>query len=336
MSDEARAYLKYHVEHTGLVGKATRLSGTRYLVAVAAGGLAALIMLASSYGALHLAGYLPPPPLSNNVCVDEKLTFLRKHLPKDPNLLVLGSSVAWRNIDSAAFARTVAGARPINGGFCALQMNQSAFIAGWMIDHWPSIKTVLLIVSPLDYYRCQGTAQVFDPVDVNRFVFEGAAAWSFYLRYFDPVSLVRNIKQLASYREQARDLEVVRGYTEYGDGPLDTTRDRGLFYGAVSKLDTTCFDTLRELATQFTQQGRKLVVIATPIHPEWKALYDPHGHARRQWWSQIAAALDGTGAGMWNADDANLLDARAFTDAVHLRWSAAGQFTEAIIRQLGL
>lgn len=306
----------------------------RYMLALAGGAVMALALFCAFYGTLYATGYLPPPPLTNNVCADEKLVFLRRNPPSEPNLLVLGSSVAWRNIDSAVIAAELPGTHPLNGGFCGMQINQSAFIADWIIDQWPSIRQVLLVVSPLDYSSCKGVGQVFDPADARKFVLDDHPMWSFYLRYFDPISLRRNIKRQIQDREQARLLKVDRSFTKYGDGPLDTNENRGLFYGSMPETDPDCFVALRSLATDLADKHRDLMVVATPIHPDWKSQYDPRGTFRAQYFKDMEKSLQGTGAKLWNADEAGFLDASAFTDAIHVRWSSAGVLTEEIVERL--
>src|SRR5262249_1183025 len=162
--------------------------------------------------------------------------FLRNTPQIDPNFLVVGSSVAWRSFDSRVIAGRNPNVRPLNGGFCGMQIHQSAFLTQWMTDRWPSVDTVLLMASPLDFNNYAGTAQVFDPVDANRFVFERRPSWAFYFRYFDPVSLLRNIKRQSMDRAHARAMGFAIEFTPYGDGPLDTTKDRGLFYGQIAGL----------------------------------------------------------------------------------------------------
>ena len=327
--------LERHAEDVSAEHRAvTVASPPRYLVAILGGLFAALAAFCATYGTLYVTGYLPPPPLSNNVCADEKLVFFRDNTPTDPNFLVVGSSVAWRNINSAVIARELPGARPVNGGFCGMQMNQSAFIADWMLARWPEIEQVLLVVSPLDFTTCTGTGQVFDPTDVDRFVFEHDAMWSFYLRYFDPVSLRRNIERQIADREQARILKVDRSYTKYGDGPHDTNENRGLFYGQMANPDPRCFTALRSLATKLAEQGRRLEVVVTPIHPGWKAEYDPDHSYLSGFTQHLAVALDGTKARLWNADAAQVVDKSAFTDAVHIRWTGATTLTSAIVDRL--
>lgn len=308
---------------------------SRYIIAILGGLITALAAFCAMYGALYVTGYLPPPPLSNNVCTDEKLVFFRNNPPQDPNFLIVGSSVAWRNIDSAVIAREIPGARPVNGGFCGMQVHQSAFIADWMLDRWPAIEQVLLVVSPMDFTACKGTGQVFNPADAEKFVFEGAAMWSFYLRYFDPVSLNRNITRQIRDREQDRILKIDRRFTKYGDGPLDTNENRGLFYGPMPESDPACFEALRALATKITDGGRPLMIVETPIHPRWKTQYDAEGIFTTAFAEQLAAAVAGTDARLWNADAAEIVDTPAFTDAIHIRWSAATTLTSAIVEKLG-
>jgi hypothetical protein len=314
--------------------KAWRAAPGRYLAGILGGAIGALAVFCAVYSALYVTGYLPPPPLSNNVCTDEKLVFFRENPPTEPNLLVIGSSVAWRNIDSSVIARELAGRQPLNAGFCGMQVHQSAFVADWMLRHWPSVDQLIFVVSPLDYTECRSTDVVFNQADADRFVFEGAGAWTFYLRYFDPVSLNRNIKRQAEDREQARVLKINRTFTKYGDGPLDTNENRGLFYGPLPALDSICFDALRKFAIRLAGEGRELLVVATPIHPKWKSQYDPHGILRADFSRQLTAALAGTGASLWDADGAGIFDATAFTDAIHIRWDAAETLTNGIVARM--
>jgi hypothetical protein len=306
----------------------------RYLLAVLGGAVAAFATFCTFYGSLYLAGILPPPPLSNSVCVDEKLVFLRNSPQIDPNFLVVGSSVAWRSFDSRVIVERNPHVRPLNGGFCGMQIHHSAFLTQWMTDRWPSIDSVLLMASPLDFNSCTGSGQVFDPADANRFVFERRPSWSFYLRYFDPVSLLRNIKRQSMDRAEARAMGFAMEFTPYGDGPLDTTKNRGLFYRQISGLDQACFDALRTFATKLSKEGRRFMVVTTPLHPGWTAKYDPDGSMRRHISQGIRHALDGTGARFWNAAEESGLDVDAFTDAIHIRWSAATPFTQQIVARL--
>jgi hypothetical protein len=306
----------------------------RYVGAVVGGAVLAIAALCALYGTMYQTGHLPPPPLSNNVCVDEKLVFMRDQPLSDPNFLVIGSSVAWRNFDSSVVVREIPGARPLNGGFCGVHIHQSEFIAAWLIDRFPLIKDVVLIASPLDYSECKGSGQVFDPADANKLAFERNWKGGFYLRYFDPVSLVRNMMRQARDRARDRAIGLTTKFTDYGDGPIDTITNRGLFYGPMSKLDPACFAALHSLAEKLAKEQRRFLLVTVPLHPEWKLRYDPNLAFMQRLAQGIATALEGTGAEVWDANGASMIDAAAFTDAVHIRWSAADTFTEEIVQKL--
>ncbi len=145
---------------------------------------------------LLATGHLPPPAFTNSLCIDEKLSFLREHPVASPELLVIGSSVAWRHFDGAAVANGAQGMRPLNGGFCGLHANQSVYVANWLLDHQPTVRQVVMIASPQDFAECHKKPEaVFDRADVSNFVYGGASRWPYYMRYFSPGSLLRNALQ---------------------------------------------------------------------------------------------------------------------------------------------
>src|SRR5690242_14255767 len=99
-----------------------------YLCSTALTSAVMLGLYVSSLIGLHQAGYLPPPPFVNSLCADEKLEALRQRPPKQPTDLIVGSSVAEYNIDSAKIVIGTPQARPLNEGFCAAQAHQVAFV----------------------------------------------------------------------------------------------------------------------------------------------------------------------------------------------------------------
>jgi hypothetical protein len=123
----------------------------------------------------------------------------------------------------------------------------------------------------------------------------------------------------------------------YEDAPLKTTASRpDLVYGALSPLDPACLSALGDLAKQLTRQNRRFVVVTMPLNPEWKTRYDPHGIELGAMARQIRGALIGTTAELWNADRDFPMRSDAFTDAIHIRWSAAQRFSSALVAATGL
>lgn len=303
-----------------------------YLVAVFAGGLGTLGILLGLLVALQRTGNLPPPAIANNICIDEKLAFLRDHPPQEPNLLIIGSSVGWRHFDSEAVADEAPGVRPLNGAFCGLRVNQTAFAANWLLDRLPTVRDVVMIASPQDFETCTSyPAAAFDRGAADSFVFEHAWRWGYYFRHFDPVSLVRNANRIKAMRR--RELT----FTRYGDGPLVLATDGGsLEYGEVRRLEGACFAALRSMALEIAGRGQRFLVVTTPLNPKWKEIYDSDAAIRTNLERGIAASLADTGAKHWNGDVGMRMELAAFTDAIHLRWSAVREFSHAMIRQLRL
>jgi hypothetical protein len=307
----------------------------RYLAAVLAGALLFVGGYVGTLLAFAVQGRLPPPPIANNVCIDEKLAFLRDHPPASPNLLAIGSSVAWRQFDSATVAAAIPALRPFNGAFCGLRVNQAIFVADWLLDRFESVRNVVLVASPYDFQSCRLTpAEAFDRKAADSFVFEGAWRWGFYLRFFDPVSLLRNVRRIAEMRTNVDPLESLV-FTKFGDGPMDTDASRAApQYGAVSTLDRECFAVLHSFAARLKAQGRSFSVVTTPLHPDWKQRFDPDGQVRASLARAIGASLAQTNATYWDADAAAAMDGSSFTDAIHLRWSAASTFSRKMAEAL--
>lgn len=279
---------------------------------------------------LQVTGHLPPPAFSNSICVDEKLAFHRANPPENPNFLVIGSSVAWRHFDGEAVVEQAPNLRPLNGAFCGLTANQSAFVANWMLDRTPSVRDVLMIASPQDFENCTThKAAIFNREDADRYVFERASVWPLYIRYFAPGSLIRNAMEVAGKRSGENKVDPLI-FDQYGSGPLDMDGDRGLYYDMVRRPDPACFSAIHALAKRLQSEGRRFMLATTPLHPDWKASGDPQGKILADFSKHIHAALQGTNAEYWDGDAAQVVDRTAFFDAIHIRWSAAQSFSKAL------
>ncbi|MGN2624224.1 hypothetical protein ACTCUN_13660 [Stutzerimonas balearica] len=305
-----------------------------YLGALIAGALGALGGFALLLALLNNTGNLPPPAFSNSLCVDEKLNFLRERPVYAPDLLVVGSSVAWRHVDSSVFKAQSLATQPLNAGFCGLHANQSAYVANWLLDREPTIRQVVMVVDPIDFAGCWRVPDaVFNRQDADAYVYGQVSPWAYYLRYFDPRSLLRNSLTVKDQRANLIEWDPLV-FSRFGDGPLEPQGDRGLFYGKPEALDAGCFKALAGLAGRLESEGRKLLVVSTPLHPDWKSTYDPDGSFVRGFDRRLEQALAGTDGRYWNADREWSAPEDGFVDAIHLRWSAAQQFSLALASQL--
>lgn len=298
----------------------------RYLLGLLLGGVLASLLLLGLFAVLSHRGILAPPQLSNNLCLDEKLTFMRDHPPANPNLLVVGSSVAWRHFNSPEAVRLDPSLRPYNAGLCGTNIAQTERVTTWLMGRFPSTKKVVLIASPIDFANCSDDApSTFDVEVADRFVFERAEPYGFYLRYFDPGTLLFNSIGLRGKRTDPTSFESLV-INAYGDGPLEPPQARELLYGAAS-FDPACFTALRRTAQEV---GRRvpLTVALTPLHPLWSERFDPDGASKRKLEQGTRAALAGTGARLLTGP---AFPEEAFFDAIHLRWSRTPGFTRFLL-----
>ncbi|WP_407290751.1 hypothetical protein [Stutzerimonas zhaodongensis] len=306
---------------------------SRYLVSLFVGLFGALALFCLTLFALERTGNLPPPAFSNNLCVDEKLAFLRDNPIDSPNLLVIGSSVAWRHVDGHALVNAMPEVRPMNGAFCGLFANQSTYVGHWLLDRQPSIRSVVMIADPQDFAGCwRVPAAVFNREHVDPYVYEDTSRWGYYMRYFAPKSLARNALTVKAQRAGRIEWDPLV-FNRFGDGPLRTRNTRELMYGKPDALDHNCFSALQAMGERLQREGRDLMVVSTPLHPEWKERYDPDGTFLANFDQRIADALGDSGT-YWNADKDWSTPVGSFVDAVHLRWSAAQAFTEALAEQM--
>jgi hypothetical protein len=307
---------------------------SRYLLSLFVGLFGALAIFCLTLFALDRTGNLPPPAFANSSCVDEKLSFMRDNPIQSPNLLIIGSSVAWRHVDGNVLAKEIPGVRPMNGAFCGLFANQSTYAGHWLLDRTPSIRSVVMIADPQDFAGCwRVPTAAFNREHVDPYVYENASPWGHYLRYFAPKSLVRNALTVKAQRAGQIEWDPLV-FNRFGDGPLDTKNTRELLYGRPEPMDSNCFKALHEMSARLAQEGRDLMVVSTPLHPEWKEKYDPDGTFLADFDQRILDTLSDTGGTYWNADKDWSTPVTSFVDAVHMRWSAVDDFTVALAEQI--
>ncbi|MBI5265038.1 MAG: hypothetical protein HY852_24860 [Bradyrhizobium sp.] len=306
-----------------------------YLAAALAGAILFVVGAFSLLVVLEWFGRLPPPPIANNICIDEKLSFMRDRSFGSPNVLIAGSSVAWRSIDGEAMVSAAKHLQPLNGGFCGLQVNQAAFVGDWLVDRFASIRTVVFVVSPFDFEGCSTSPMAaFDLAAADEYVFGRASKWSFYMRNFDPGSMVRNVLRVGSMRKPGHFYSLV--FTKFGDGPVDAlSSERTLMYGPLRRLDGTCFSALASMADRLASESKAIMVVGVPLHPKWKELYDHDGTIRARLREGIVKAIEPSGGKYWDGDAESSTSSEEFLDAIHLRWPATKTLSKKLAESIG-
>ena len=214
------------------------------------------MVLVCSLLSLRATNNLPPPIVTNSLCFDEKLQWISQNLPSSPpDLLVFGSSVAWRHFDGQQAIQSGLAKNPYNLAFCGARISQTTFVVNYFLskERFRSPRRALIIAAPEDFEGCTlPDEQVFLPQDADRELF---SKWrlSLYLRNIDFVPFVRNAMIVRAKRTGAIALDPLVS-TKSGDGPLNTNESRGLTYGRITTFSWDCFSASSDISTQLANE----------------------------------------------------------------------------------
>lgn len=293
------------------------------LVTFMALGVLAFLALLYVLGAI---GSLPPPPITATYCIDEKFKFLAEQRDlKDSDLLAVGSSVTWRNLDMAPLAARGVAQRPLNAAPCYLHLDQIAFLTGFLLDHLDRVKVVVSVVAPRDFADCKEADRAFfSPEKAAPYLFEGASPLSIYATNFRPIPFLRDAWHIAEKRSSPRAFGPLV-MDAYGAGPIEGTGN----WNPAPTFDERCFEALAEFEDMLDDRGVRLVLVSFPTSPEWRAQYDPQGEVTRRFEAQLRHALS-DGDSLFAPSEAFSFESAAYFDYVHLQWPAARQFSARV------
>lgn len=302
----------------GVASRATR----RYVLTVLAvvalciAGFAALLVLLAKLDSL------PPPPITGTACIDEKFKFLAERDLRDVDLLAVGSSVTWRNLDVTAFLRSGMARRPINAAPCYLHISEVVAYTRFLLARMPNVDTVVSVVAPRDFDRCTGPSDAFfSPTLAGAYVFDGLPPFPIYLANLAPHKFVRDIFRIGKMRSDP-DAAFTLVMDENGAGPLRVSSD----WLPKPAFDDRCFAALSELERTVAAHGARLIVATLPLPPEWQALHDPGGQLVPMFEQRVRAALVRPST-VVHSGSQHAAQAFSYADAVHFMWDSAVRYS---------
>jgi hypothetical protein len=304
-----------------------------YWVGLCAGILGPLVAMAGLYGVLASTKRLPAPAITRIEYLDEKLRFLRERPELKPEIVAVGSSIAWRQLDGDAFAERFGENHVLNGATAFLKVHQTRYLTHYYLDRFPDLQTVLLMLGPTDFRDCAKIApELFDPDDATAYAFDRSFAPPFYLKYFAPLAYLRRAKGLP---KQRTPLIGEMWLDEYGSAPIQAPKEmvqgRGELYGAVRQ-DQVCVDAFLRLIPEIKARGVRPIVAFPPIHPEYRRRFPQSIADLRAVADRLRAAMGG---------DVVIVDSMEedfaptdFFDAVHLQWTAVQIYSERLAQAI--
>lgn len=303
-------------------GNRTNSPARRYVLAFFAVVTLIICAFGASLALLARLDRLPPPPLTNTTCIDEKFKFLAERDLRGVDLIAVGSSVTWRNLDMSAFQRRGLARRPINAAPCYLHVSETAYFTDFLLQRMPKVETVVMVLAPRDFERCAAPSEAFfSSTLAAAYVFDGMSPFPIYLSNLVPHRFVRDVLRIRDMRNDP-DTNMTLMMDEHGAGPLRVSSD----WLPKPAFDAMCFAALTELERIVTARGAKLVVATLPLQPEWRARYDPDGQVIAAFERRVEAALVMPST-VLHAGSQAPAQSLSYADAVHFLWESAERYS---------
>jgi len=192
----------------------------------------------------------------------------------------------------------------------------------------PNVESLLTVIAPRDFERCDESDTAFFKVDQARqYVFGDEPGWLLYVENLRPFAFIRSLRNLAEYRTAPNGLLVM---DSFGSGPLRTPAD----YRPEPRFDDRCFAALARFERAMAARHVKLVVASVPTMPEWRARFDPTGSIQSGFKARLRAALSNPGTTLIFGDSYRPLSDADFADPVHLLWPQTAGFTRFLFERI--
>lgn len=279
--------------------------------------------------ALDKTGYLPPPPLTATSCIDEKFKFVHDNAGSEPDLLAVGSSVTWRNLDFSIIEQVSGFRRPLNAAPCYLHVNETAWLTDVYLDNFSSVRTVVTVLAMRDFESCEGDGQLFDPILGEGMMFEGLPEWLVYFVNFRPLHLFKDIRRIKQMRS-GDDVDAPLVMDKFGSGPLTLTPPNPREDVTVSP---ECYLHLWRMERDLERRHVNWLVVLMPSMPAWIERYDPQGARDAAWRAKVRATLDSPHTVLIDANASPFRHDRQFVDPAHYHWRYAASFTRWVFEQ---
>lgn len=306
-------------------GSASRPADRAYVL-----GFFGLVVICVGAFALLLAvldrlAMLPPPPVTGTTCMDEKFKFLAERDLSDVDLIAVGSSVTWRNLDVAAFKRHGLARQPVNAAPCYLHVSEMVYYTGFLLSRMSNVRTVVSVVAPRDFERCTARREAFFPAMLaGRYVFDNMTPFPIYLTNLVPHRFMRDVLRIRQMRSDP-NASMTLVMDENGAGPMRASGD----WLPKPAFADMCFAALTELERTVTMKGARLIVATLPMQPQWRALYDPAGQVIGAFEQRVRAALVSPTTLLHSGSHVSA-QPLSYSDAIHFLWDSAVHYSATL------
>lgn len=311
----------------------------RFLYLGAATIFIGLVLVMISLVFLERSGRLAAPPITGNLCLDEKLRFLRNSGVRDGvAYLVVGSSLALNNLESEALKSHLdKDSRYLNAGAFGLKISDTGDLLPEYIRTFKP-RVVVLLCGTVDFYKKRSGSDIFPLDDIGRFL-RRDVYWYFVGQYFDFsyfLSKARNIPILRS----ERSIYVSLSFDSAGAVPLEIPRamiDETRWNDVVHPelFDELQYRSFEKIIQICALAGVQLTVVQSPLR--LGSLTESNRRGVDEHWRRVEGMLLRSNQAFLKTYDSGRWDDSCFVDYSHLSKKGAirladfvGEFLTAV------
>jgi len=139
-----------------------------------------LIFVPISFIILALSSYIPGPKITNSYSYNEKMKFIVERNIQEPQLIAVGSSITFNNLNSNVVLEEFKTNSYLNLSSWGLRMNDSYLLTTQLL---PTLKpnTVIMMSSPVDFY---GSTIKYNSKNIKDFV-DDKNLLKYHYKFFD-------------------------------------------------------------------------------------------------------------------------------------------------------
>jgi hypothetical protein len=303
----------------------------RYLAVFAATVLIAAAAVAGFLCNLSRQGRLPPLPISGNICLDEKIEWLRQRGDLRCDVLAAGSSMTLNNLASerlrAALPPTTS---YLNVGAWGLKIGDTSDVIGYALEKCRP-RLVVLVCGPMDFYR----GPPLNVVKKNEYDTVISGAWYPLLvaRHLDLAYYLRRSGNLAELRTSRGDYDSLL-FDDCGGITLEIDRahinpQRWDEHVRAELFDERHYRALDDLAARLEHAGIALICAQAPLRAD--ALGE--AVALEAHWRRLGDIMALHGFRFINCHGRLDIANDEFADYSHLNRDGACAFTDEFMRE---
>jgi len=211
--------------------------------------------------------YIPGPKITTSYSYNEKMKFIVNSDIKQAEVLAVGSSVTFNNLNSEIVKNSFQTESYLNLSSWGLRMNDSYLMIKQMVPYY-NPKTIIMVSSPVDFY---GSTIVYNSRELQQFVSDRNLL-KYHYKFFDSKYFIKRLitnKMFYDINDQYKSLN----HDKYGAVMLDgenivINQNRWNHQTGFHNLWPAQYLYLDSIAAFLSAQSINLILIQNPVRKD--------------------------------------------------------------------